>query len=736
MKIKQANQKLYRLVQIMVLSGTLVVANVLFTMVTHRHIWSQKDVLNAQIASSIVDTKVEAERGTIYDRNHNIIAHEVNAYTMVAYLDTSIVDKEGHPNYVEDFKATADKISSVLEDVDADRIEKILKNAKKNEQIQTELGAGTKRISKEKKDAICALNLPGISFIDSTKREYPVTPFSSNLIGFAAYDEDAKKIVGKMGLEQSMEKYLGGKDGHVRYQKTVDGSILPGTMQVYKEAENGKNVVLTLDATLQAVVEKELQETMTNNKAKSAWCLVMEVETGKVLSWASYPTFNQNEYKEIPSYTDQISEAVYEPGSVMKAFTYATAIDTGVYPKNKSFFSGEFWYVFDTNIQKIIRIQKGESTPYPKIADAMGKDFGTITFDDGFAFSSNVGICELLSNYINYNSFNEYLDRFGFFKPVNSPFVHELINRDGSVGIKHTGLPTDYLSTGFGQSSSVTALQLCQAYTSIFNDGNMMRPYVVEAIENAETNKIEKKYNPKVVGSPISKDTANQMKDLMKGVMEEGKTGNRFNIDGVDVIAKTGTGEVWDTESNDYDEYNYTSSVMAAAPYEDPKIMVYWGMVSPNYLNFSVEPFKNIMKSALIANGVSTNSQSEEDEEVYEKWETYTMPSLVNHSIKYADDKMNGKKVHTFVIGNGKNIVDQYPKSGMIINSNDHVFLMTEGPVIKMPNMKGWTRKDITAFWQLTGISVEVTGYGKVKAQNIEEGKTIEKNTKIQVELE
>lgn len=196
----------------------------------------------------------------------------------------------------------------------------------------------------------------------------------------------------------------------------MDGSKLPGTTKVIEQSKNGKDVVLTLDSELQSTVETQLQSTMENENAKSAWCIVMEVETGKVLAWASYPTFDQNEHKEIPSYQDAISTSTYEPGSVMKPFTYATAIDTNVYPYNKTYVSYQFWYDYDASTGKITRLPIGTNSPYPYIADALDENFGEITFDQGLAFSSNVAICELLANYINYSQYSKYLDAFGFFQ--------------------------------------------------------------------------------------------------------------------------------------------------------------------------------------------------------------------------------------------------------------------------------------------------------------------------------
>lgn len=710
--------------------GTLVVANVLFTMVSHKHIWSGHNVLDTRIASSIVNTKISAKRGTIYDRNHTVIAQQTQAYTLVAYLDSSVVDEKGNPNYVKDIQSTAQKLKSVLgEDVNEKTIVKILKSAKKAGKAQTELGAGTKRLKKSVMQKIKKMKIPGIGFIDAVSRYYPTTPYSSNLIGFAAYDEDQQSIEGKLGLELSLNELLKGSDGQEQYQQTVDGSKLPGTTKVFKQAKNGKDVVLTLDSNLQSTVESQLQTTMKNENAKSAWCLVMEVETGKVLAWASYPSFDQNEHKEIPSYQDLISTSTYEPGSVMKPFTYATAIDTNVYPYNKTYTAYQFWYTYDPSTGKITRVANGTDTPYPYIADALDEDFGTITFDQGLAFSSNVGICELLANYINYDQFSKYLDKFGFFQKVDTPYV------DQAVGVKNVGLPTDYLSTGFGQASSITVLQLAQAYTSIFNDGTMVRPYVVDSIVDADTGKVIKKYKKKAVGTPISSQTAKEVQELMSHVTDNGASGSRFKIDGVDLLMKTGTGQIYNQDLGEYDPDYHTSSVMAAAPANDPKVMVYYGLVSTNITSYSADPFKKIMKDALQTYGVTTNSTNDSND-TYEKWESYSMPNLVNHTIDYAYEQMKDKKVHLEVIGDGSSVMSQYPNAKTTINSNDHVFVLTNGKKITMPNMSGWTRKDLTIFWQLTGISIKTSGYGKVTSQNVEEGTTLSSDTKIEVTLE
>ena len=141
------------------------------------------------------------------------------------------------------------------------------------------------------------------------------------------------------------------------------------------------------------------------------------------------------------------------------------------------------------------------------------------------------------------------------------------------------------------------------------------------------------------------------------------------------------------------------------------------------------------MRDTLQTCGIST-TPTNDTQESYEAWESYEMPSLVNHTIDYAHEKMKDKKVHLEVIGDGSSVIEQYPDASVTINSNDRVFVLTNGNKITMPNMLGWTRKDLTVFWQLTGISIKTSGYGKVTSQNVEEGTTISTDTKIEVNLE
>lgn len=765
-RIRNENKRILVLASAFCLAVVSAFGATLYTMVSKKHLWSQNSAFASTVRNSVQTKTIQGSRGTIYDRTGTVLADQTEAYTIVANFDTRTNEEKAQDEktteamrqsalesakedgrteqvtaaleaqdaqesdpYVTDINAFASAVKSVLGDlVNEDDVLYWLKYGQENNKSQVELGPGTKRITRDQKEKLESMKIPGMSFTDTTTREYPVSPFSSNLLGFAAYDDDTGTLTGRIGLEQTLDYYLAGTDGQVQYSATSTGEILPGSEVTLSDATNGYDVHLTLDSSLQQTVEEQMSKTMTENNATKAWCVVMECETGKILAWASYPTYDQNTHMEIEQYSDNVSDMNFEPGSVVKPLVYAMTIDAGTYPYNQTYRAYSFAYTADESSGKITRVSDSQAT-YPVIYDALQTDYGTLTFADGLAHSSNVGICELLSNYLTREQFDQYCDAFGLFQQTGIPYVPE------STGVKNTSSAQDYLSSGFGQASSMTVLQLCQAYTALFNDGIMMRPYVVESITDSSTGQAIQKFSPEVAGTPVSSQAASEVRQMMRHVLDEGMSGDRFAMDDVDMCAKTGTGEIYNEQTGTYDKTYYTSSLMAAAPTDDPKVMVYWGMVSANYLNYSAEPFQTIMRAALKAANVNTGTSTSVTDE-YDQWESYTMPTLVNHSLDYATNKMADKAVHTVVLGDGTSVIRQFPSAGTTINSNDTVLLLTDGANLTMPDMIGWTRKDLTAFWELTGISVTATGYGMTTWQSVEAGTPIQSDTAIEVILE
>ena len=482
-----------------------------------------------------------------------------------------------------------------------------------------------------------------------------------------------------------------------------------------------------MDRNVQLTLQSALEKTQKETNARRAWGIVMEVDTGKVLGWSSLPSYNL-EKLDIKDYLDVNSMYLYEPGSVMKGITYAAAIDSGVYPFNQEYRAGTFYYRSEGD--KIIRTNSYESGLYPPIFDAMQRDYGVLTFDDGFARSSNIAICELLANHLNPKVYLEYIKKFGFLNKVDMDYVD---NEEGGIQFEKA---IEILNTGFGQGVSVTALQMAQAYTAIFNDGEMVVPYVVDRIVDSETKEVIKQYEKKVAGNPIKKETSEYMRKLMRRVVEDeiGTAHYRYDMTDVDVIAKTGTGQI--IENGVYGN-TYTSSVMAAAPGDDPKVMIYYCFESKEYLNYTGDPFKEVMKAALVACNI-TGEDIVEDEEPknIEEWNEYEVPSYMNHSLDYALSKLEKMNVQVVVIGDGEYITAQYPNPQEQILSGNKVYLYTSGTTISMPSFNGWTIKELNIYSVLTGIKIEMSGSGIVKSQNIAKDTKINKDTIIKVKLE
>ena len=722
MNPRLSNKRLMYMIIVIGMVGAVILSNVLFTMITQKHFRTGinvKDYKDPDITSQNV---LKANRGTIYDRNGDVIAQDEDTYKIIAYMDESRKGIQDKPAYVQDIDATAKALAPILGMEESD-IAKRLQSAKDQNLYQTELGEKGKNLSSDVKEKIEALNLTGIDFESTVNRNYPAGVFASHLIGYAQYDDEAKTMKGKMGLEAALDDYLKGKDGLEVYQSDASGNILPGSKYTESYPEDGDNVVLTLDSNVQQTLQTSLDKSVKDTYGGvRGWGIVMEVETGKILGWASSPSFDLNK-KNLKNYVDLPSDFLYEPGSVMKGITYAAAIDSGNYPYNKTFDSGVFYFAEDAN-GKIYRTNK--SNLY--IQDAMGADHGTITFDKGFVLSSNIGICELLTKYMTPEIYKEYVEKFGFLKPVNTPFIS---NEDGSMSFNYA---SEKLSTGFGQAINITALQMAQAYSAIFNDGTMMLPYVVDRIESPNGKTVEK-YEPTVVGKPISEETSKYMQKLMKRVVyDKDGTAAAYKLNDVEIIAKTGTGQI--AGKNGYDGSLYTNSVMMAAPADDPKVMVYYAFQAKDYLNYQREPMKEVMRSALVAANITSEQESDEASKTYKDFKQSAMPSLLNHTLTYAKDKLENTSTNMIVIGNGSNVVKQYPRADETIISNQNVFLLTDGSKITMPNMKGWTKKDVTAFWEMTHIEVQMKGSGKVTSQNIKAGKAINSDSVIKVEME
>ncbi len=702
-----------------------VLANVYGLTILGVHFHSQTSLKNYSENLNVKNTIIQASRGIIYDINGNVIAQDSETYTVYAVLNTNRYDAGGKPAFVVDKEYTASILSTILDIPETELLEQMSKS-----RYQVEFGRNGKNLSLAKKEAIMAYDLPGIEFFTTVSRSYPLGIFASHLIGFAQYEDSNQALIGKMGIESIYNNELTGVNGRIKsqYYDIINDYTLPEGIIEKVASIDGNDIYLTIDRIIQEQLEVSLSTTMQQQNAEKAFGAVMEIETGRILAWGSYPTFDPIELN-ITDYNNMGTQYAYEPGSTMKTFTYAAAIDTGVYDSDAIFDSSTFYMGIKNG--EAIRV-KNSVNAIEQITNARSRSWGRISYDLGFRYSSNVGIASMLTEQLNPEVFAEYLDRFGFFKKVGFDGFTEV------AGVKNFNYPIEKLALGYGQGSSVTMIQLLQAYSAIFNDGEMVKPYVVQQVKNATNNEVVYLAQKTVVSNPIKATTAKQMQQLMYDVInQDDGSGKYYRVSEVDVIGKTGTAQIFVNGS--YSPNKVLTSVMLGFPADDPKIMLYYAFISDYHENLHVmtEPITNIVKKTAVAYGL-TNSKNEHaniEDVVSNGIETYTMPNLVNHTLDYAQDKLKMMDQDVVYLGNGNQIIKQYPSASTTVISGQKVILLTDDEHIKMPNIIGYSRKEVAAFWQMTNIAIKIEGYGLVVSQSILEDSLLYPNSELVVVL-
>ncbi|WP_142388462.1 peptidoglycan D,D-transpeptidase FtsI family protein, partial [Bacillus thuringiensis] len=489
---------------------------------------------------------LEANRGTIYDQNGHVLAQDANSYKIVAALKGA--------NSVENKEDTAKKIAGVLGKGEED----ILASLNKEGRSQVEFGTLGKDLTKEKKEQIEALKLPGISFITENARVYPNGDFASYVIGHAKPNENGTSV-GQFGIEKSLDKYLSASNGEVAYTGDRKGVSLDGGKVNVKAPKNGDNAYLTIDHRVQSYLEDAMKAASKQYEPESLIGIVADPKTGKILATSTKPSYDPNDRQIKYFFNDAIANA-FEPGSTMKIFTLAAAINEGVYKGQDYYQSGTY--------------QVGNR----KIKDHNGgAGWGSITFDEGVERSSNVAFAILGDQKLGPERFRKYIHSFGLDEKTNID-----LSGEGSNTILFDQ-QIQQVTTAFGQGSTVTPIQLVQAATAIANDGKMMKPYAIDKIVDPITGKVKLEHKPEEVGKPVTKETAAQVRQLLERVVTSPKgTGTAYKIDGYSVGGKTGTAQIPDGKGGYMTgRQNYIFSFLGMAPMDDPQLVVYVAVKQP-----------------------------------------------------------------------------------------------------------------------------------------------------------
>lgn len=652
-------------------------------------------------------TVAEPERGKIYDRNGKVLAEDTDSYKLVAILDKKMSEGSDKPRHVKDKKKTAKALSKIL-DMDEDDI---LDKLKTKNAFQVEFGQKGKDLTYKQKTQIEKLKLPGLTFETEKKRFYPNGNFASHLIGLADKDPDTNKLKGVSGAEKVFDSYLKGKTGKNSYKQDIWGMLVPNSEDSIK-AQNGDDVHLTLDSNIQVFVENALDEMVDRYEPKDLFAVVMDAKTGEILGYSQRPTFNPDTKKDFgKKWANDLYQNTYEPGSTFKTYGLAAAIEEGKFEPNKKFKSGH------------------REIDGFKIYDWNDDGWGNIPMTTGFTYSANTLMMKL-QDLVGADKAKAYYEKFGFGKKTGGLFDSEA---PGNIAFDNE---LQRKTSSFGQSTTVTPIQMLQAETAIINQGNMLEPYYVKSIQNKESNETIKKGEKKVVGNPISKDTAKKtMTELDKVVNSKESHATNYKIDGYRVAGKTGTAQVPDTKNGGYvDGANpYFVSFMGYAPSKDPEVVVYAGMSLAQKRDLEAyeygvsRGFNPIMENTLKYLDV-------EETEGKDKTNESDVPDVVNMSTQKATDAIKGKKLEPIVIGKGDKIKKQIPLKGKNVQDKERILLVTDGEMT-MPDTENWTKRDLLKLQEATGIEVESEGSGYVSEQSVSQNQTIKSGTKVKFTL-
>lgn len=673
--------------------------------------------LTAQAAERYLMTEsLEASRGSILDRNGEIIAENSSSYTLIAILDEGVTLNEKNPRHVVDFKKTAAELAKHIdmpEDEIYDRLNINASLPEDKQRYQVEFGKQGKDLPLKVKKEIEALELPGIIFNKETKRFYPNGIFASHLIGYAQKtevekdDEKTEELVGQMGIEKSFNKDLQGENGLVQYDKDIWNYILPNAEKQVQEPKDGSNIRLTLDKKIQTFIEDAMTRADEEYKPKRLMTIVADAKTGAILGMSQRPTFHPSTREGIEdAWQNILVESAFEPGSTMKIFSLAAAIEEGKFNANEKYPSGQ--YLID-NKNSPIRDHNG------------GAGWGKITYLEGVQKSSNVAFAYLLEK-MGTDTWREYMDEFKFGHKTGIALPNE------STGNVLYNWPIEKVTSVFGQGTTVTALQLIQAMTAITNDGNMMKPYIVDKIIDPNTNKVTE-FAPEMVGNPISSETAKEVSDILRTVVTDG-TGKTYELDGYEVFGKTGTAQI--SESG-YLQGDYLYSFLGAAPLDDPKVIVLVIADRPNLEagETGSEPvsliFNSVMQNSLQYMSIEpTNSKETEMVEI---------PDFTSLNVEQAIEFSEEHHLRLSISGNGEEIIRQVPEAGSQILEGSKVVIGVDGePTI--PDLTGMSKRDVLKVAQILNIDVNFSGEGYVVKQSLKQGATFSEDDELSVTLE
>lgn len=649
----------------------------------------------------------KASRGTITDAQGNELAININTYNMYAILNPDYKTLKGEPFYVEDKEKTANELLQVLGLENNQQARDLFISQLNQDASQVEFGAYGKNLTIDQKNAIQALNLPGIKFTEVPTRYYPYGDFASYAVGYAKND-DQGVMRGELGMEQTLDGYLRGQDGES--VRNLDAHGIPINQDkplVITPKANGNNVELTIDANIQAIIQEEMQRNLKDHQFEMAFTIISDIKNGEILGMYSLPTFNPN-VRDVKEYQNPFTEYCFEPGSTIKTFLIADAMQRGVWdPNNK------------TKTGKTTRDNWGGHYIGDWVYNKHKASWGELEWNKGFYVSSNTVMLDILDKVGYDNWINSLTNVWEFGKPVETQFLKT------SACDVSPQQPLDKATTAFGQGMTSNAFQILRAYSAIGNGGVMTTPHLVKKIEEEHTGelifdseKTETLPTKQAIPPEIAASVLNEMRQAVTYKEPQPyRIGTGYILDNspVPIAAKTGTSQV--AKGGVYSkEGGYISSYAILAPADNPQICMYSVIVNSKDkdMQFYGDMLKNITTKSI--NYLTKHSNGFE---ISQDPNQYKVENYVGSDINTARTNLNNQQIKTIVLGSG-NIESQYPNPDQVISNDQSIILRGSGDV-DINILKGKSIFDGQNIAKLMGWNLEINGVGTINNVTLNE---------------
>ncbi|MEJ2158014.1 MAG: penicillin-binding protein 2 [Desulfobacteraceae bacterium] len=518
----------------------------------YRGEWLQ-DQAESQVKEKLT---IRGKRGTIYDTRHQAMAVSIETLSVAAY-----------PGQIVNKARTASRLAKAM--------------GLKRKSVHRKLTSGRHFVWLKRKatpkivEAVRSLGIKGVDFIPEHNRFYPNTTLAAQVLGFTGIDDH-----GLEGVEFFYDRELKGSEQTVTVLRDALGRGFDAD-RLSAPQQAGNNLVLTLDRHIQYIAEQALAEAVKKYKAKSGMALVMDPNTGALLAVAHNPVFNPNTYRKYrrSAWRNRAITDPFEPGSTMKIFSVAAALETGKMGPSTIFYCENGTYTIGDHA----------------VHDT--KSHGWLSVQQIVKYSSNIGAVKMVER-IGRRALFDRLKAFGFGQRtrVDSPG-----ESPGSLSHYKRWTVVDTGAIAFGQGVSVTALQLITAVSALANDGLMMKPYIVQAVTDPN-GRLLRKIEPQPVQQVLTAETARTVRRIMRTVITPGGTGVEADLDGYEVCGKTGTAQKID-ENGRYAPRKYVASFVGFAPAKQPALTVLVIVDEPEDVYYgglvAAPAFKKIIKESL-----------------------------------------------------------------------------------------------------------------------------------------